>query len=165
MRKLTPKEAKFCDEYIIDLNATQAAIRAGYSEKTAGSIGHENLNKPEIQLHIKELQKDLSDRTKITQEMVINELAKIGFSDIKNYYQAGENQKSITTLEDKVSGAIKEIKITSFKTEHGISTTKEIKLHDKIAALDKLGRHLGVFEKDNHQKVINVNIVDVPDQE
>ena len=63
---LNDKQQRFCEEYVIDLNATQAAIRAGYSEKTAYSIGNENLNKPEIQKLIEELQSDKSDELNIT---------------------------------------------------------------------------------------------------
>lgn len=68
---LTPKQQRFVDEYLIDLNATQAAIRAGYSEKTSYSIGQENLNKPEIILAIEKRQSKLQAKTEITQEWVL----------------------------------------------------------------------------------------------
>lgn len=74
MAKLTPKQQRFVDEYLIDLNATQAAIRAGYSAKTAYSIGIENLRKPEIQKAIQEARTKLSSRTEITQDMVLERL-------------------------------------------------------------------------------------------
>jgi phage terminase small subunit len=69
---LTPKQERFCQEYIIDLNATQAAIRAGYSEKTAYSIGDENLKKPEIASHIQVMLDERSERTEITADYVLN---------------------------------------------------------------------------------------------
>lgn len=72
MAKLTAKQQRFVDEYLKDLNATQAALRAGYSEKTAYSVGHENLKKPEIQKAIQEAQNKRSERTEITQDFVIN---------------------------------------------------------------------------------------------
>ncbi|RFC65006.1 terminase small subunit [Fulvimarina endophytica] len=69
--KLTPKQARFVEEYLVDLNATQASIRAGYSDKTAYSIGHELLGKPEIQAAIAAAQTARSERTEITADMVL----------------------------------------------------------------------------------------------
>ena len=74
MAKLTPKQQRFVDEYLIDLNATQAAIRAGYSEKTAYSIGDENLKKPEIKKAIEQAQQERQKRTLVTQDDVIRGL-------------------------------------------------------------------------------------------
>lgn len=149
---LTAKQKRFCEEYLIDLNATQAAIRAGYSEKTAGQIGEQNLKKLEIKAFIKEGQKKQSERTNITADMVIQELAKIGFSDIKNYFEGDENQKDITTLDNRLSAAVSSIKVTESSGKDWSKTTKEFKLHDKVKALEDLGKHLGVFERDNKQK-------------
>lgn len=86
---LSPKQAQFVREYLIDLNATQAAIRAGYSEKTAYSIGHENLSKPEIAEAIAVAQAERAKRTEITADMVLSELAKIGFADIRKAVKWG----------------------------------------------------------------------------
>ena len=74
MAKLTPKQQRFVDEYLIDLNATQAAIRAGYSEKTAYSIGDENLKKPEIKKAVEQAQQERQKRTLVTQDDVIRGL-------------------------------------------------------------------------------------------
>ena len=76
MANLTPKQQRFVEEYLIDLNATQSAIRAGYSEKTAYSVGHENLKKPEIQKAIVEAQESLSSKTQLTVDMVVQGLLK-----------------------------------------------------------------------------------------
>ncbi|MEQ1349625.1 terminase small subunit [Acinetobacter junii] len=76
MANLTPKQQRFVEEYLIDLNATQSAIRAGYSEKTAYSVGHENLKKPEIQKAIQEAQEILSNKTQLTVDMVVQGLLK-----------------------------------------------------------------------------------------
>ena len=78
---LTDKQKRFCEEYLIDLNVTQSAIRAGYSEKTAYSIGNENLKKPEIQNHISKLMEIQSRRTGITADKIIDELGKVAFAD------------------------------------------------------------------------------------
>ena len=61
-KKLTDKQQRFCEEYVIDLNGTQAAIRSGYSSKTARSISNENLTKPDIREYISELQKEIQER-------------------------------------------------------------------------------------------------------
>lgn len=79
---MTDKQKKFCEEYLLDMNATQAAIRAGYSEKTAYSIGNENLKKPEIKNYIEERQKDLQEASGITKEAVIEQLKKYGLAVI-----------------------------------------------------------------------------------
>lgn len=82
MAKLTEKQKRFADEYLIDLNATQAAIRAGYSEKTANRIASENLSKLDIRNYIQECMKERQERTEITQDMIIDELRKLGFADM-----------------------------------------------------------------------------------
>jgi phage terminase small subunit len=77
MSKLTDKQEMFCKEYIIDLNATQAAIRAKYSEKTAGVIGLENLGKPLIQARLSELMKERSERVQIDADWVLRQAVKV----------------------------------------------------------------------------------------
>ena len=90
MAKLTPKQKAFVDEYLIDLNATQAAIRAGYSTKTARKIGQENLTKPDIQTEIQKRIKDRKKRTEITQDFVLNELYAIASSNGSDFAQVIE---------------------------------------------------------------------------
>lgn len=99
MEKLTVKQERFCTEYIIDLNATQAAIRAGYSKKTANRIASENLSKPDIQRKIQELQQERAERTEITQDRVLKELAGIGFAPItKGKIKAADKTKALELL-------------------------------------------------------------------
>ena len=99
MAKLTAKQEIFCREYIIDLNATQAAIRAGYSSKTANRIASENLSKPDIQRKIQELQQERAERTEITQDRVLKELAGIGFAPItKGKIKAADKTKALELL-------------------------------------------------------------------
>ncbi len=76
MAKLTPKQQRFVEEYLIDLNATQSAIRAGYSAKTAQEIGSENLSKPMVAKAIAEAQEKLSNKAQVTVEMVVQGLLK-----------------------------------------------------------------------------------------
>ena len=99
MAKLTAKQERFCREYIIDLNATQAAIRAGYSKKTANRIASENLSKLDIQKKIQELRQERAERTEITQDKVLKELAGIGFVPItKGKIRAADKTKALELL-------------------------------------------------------------------
>lgn len=82
---LTPKQGRFVQEYLVDLNATAAAIRAGYKEKTASQIGHNLLQKPAISAAIQEAQADLAKRTEITQEYVLAKLKEIADADAADY--------------------------------------------------------------------------------
>lgn len=85
MKKLNPKQTRFVQEYLIDLNATQAAIRAGYSKKTARSIGQRLLTNVDIAAAISEAQKTIAERVGITLERWLNELSLIFFADMQNY--------------------------------------------------------------------------------
>ena len=85
---LTAKQQRFVDEYLVDLNATQAAIRAGYSERTARAIGQENLTKPDIEAAIQAALRDRQARTEITQDTVVEELTKIGLAEAHDYSDA-----------------------------------------------------------------------------
>ena len=139
MAKLTPKQERFCEEYLIDLNATQAAIRAGYSEKTAREQAAQNLSKLNIQEKIAELKAERSKRTEITQDRVIKELAAMAFAKATDYARVKGGLVFITPtaeLTPTQQAAIVGIK----QTQAGI----EIKLA-KDRALEMLGRHLGMF--------------------
>jgi phage terminase small subunit len=142
---LTPKQQKFIDEYLVDLNATQAAIRAGYSEKTAAAIAGENLSKPMIREGIQKAFEDRANRTKTTQDRVVLELARIAFASIGTMATwSGDNIVLVDseTLSDDDKAAIQEIT----KTETPNGPNLKIKLADKLNALEKLGRHLGMFQ-------------------
>lgn len=150
--KLTPKQVRFVEEYIIDLNATQAAIRAGYSKKTARAIGQENLTKPDIQAAISAAQEARSIRTEITQDMVLEELAKIGFANMKNYMGItgdGDPFMDLSTLTEAQAAALAEVTVEDFKDGRGEDARDvrriRFKLYDKRAALVDIGRHLGMF--------------------
>ena len=81
MPKLTNKQKRFCEEYLIDLNATQAAVRAGYSEKTADRIANQNLKKLEVQQYLQKLMQERSERTKISADDVVREHERIAMTD------------------------------------------------------------------------------------
>lgn len=150
---LTDKQAAFVEEYLIDLNATQAAIRAGYSEKTAHVIGSENLGKPEIQVAVQAAMEARSKRTKITADRVLQELARIGFADIRELFHWDEERAVYVPSRDLTedeAAAISEVQAetTHYERDDGERETKiklKLKTYDKLSALDKIGKHLNLF--------------------
>ena len=163
---LTDKQKKFADEYLIDLNATQAALRAGYSERTARFIGAENLKKPNIQAYITERQKAREKRTEITQDMVLREIANIAFSNAADYARVIEKRATLIVegeqipLYDADGNPLMyrdvELVLTDELTEEqkkAIAVIKkgrdgyEVKPYDKLKALELLGKHLGMWDK------------------
>lgn len=141
---MTERMKKFCEEYLIDLNATQAAIRAGYSVKSASTIGQENLQKPEIQNEIQRLTAIQSRRTGITADRVLMELAKIAFVNPMNVLNSDGTIKASASDDDK--SAIQGIKYRYSDFDNGSSSESEVRLYDKTKALELLGRHLGLFD-------------------
>lgn len=157
MAGLTAKQEAFVQEYLVDLNATQAAIRAGYSEGTARAIGFENLTKPNIVEAIEEAMRARSDRTQVTADKVLTELAKIAFTDIRKAVRWGRSPIDTESenaspnglgiypvelipsdeIDDDVAAAVSEVSLTQ--------TGIKIKMHDKRAALVDIGKHLGMF--------------------
>lgn len=158
--KLTPKQTAFVQEYLIDLNATQAAIRAGYSEKTSYSIGQENLNKPEIQEAVQKAMEERSKRTEITQDRVLKELALIGFLDIRDAFDESGNLIPIKNMPEDVARAIGGIDHSVIGSdEEKVGVTSKIKLIDKKGTLELMGRHLKMFtDKVEMEGNVSVNI-------
>lgn len=153
-KELTGKQELFCIEYMVDLNATQACIRAGYSEHTAKDIGCQNLAKLNIQERIQELMKRRSDKTGITAEKVINEIAKIAFSNMQDFTDNSNGVVNINNLDQDKTACISSIETSKMvigEGEGSVTFTK-VKLYDKLSALDKLAKHLGMYERDNSQK-------------
>ena len=161
---LTAKQQRFVDEYLIDLNATQAAIRAGYSAKTADQQASRLLTNVKVREYLAQRQTDRAQRTEITQDMVLKELAKIGFSDIRKVVRWGETQVRMVDgegdepedmapyhglalidsaeVDDATAAAIAEVS----QSRDGL----KVKLHDKKGALVDIGRHLGMFSPPGH---------------
>ena len=139
---MTKKQKRFIEEYLIDLNATQAAIRAGYSPDTAKSIGSENLTKPDIQARIAKAMAERSRRTGVNADRVVMELAKIAFVNASDVIDAETaTLKPDAARED--TAAIQSVKVKTFG-EDGLE--REIKMADKLKALELLGKHLGMFK-------------------
>lgn len=140
---MTDKQKRFCEEYMIDLNATQAAIRAGYSPKTAQQTSHENLLKPVIQNYISQLQAKQSRRTGVSADRVVRELARIAFVNAGDLIDPETASVKLDASRDDLA-AVQSVKVKTFG-EDGLE--HEVKLADKLKALDLLGRHLGLFSR------------------
>ncbi|MFR4808054.1 MAG: terminase small subunit [Peptostreptococcus anaerobius] len=139
MAKLTDKQRRFVEEYLIDLNATQAAIRAGYSVKTAKEIAAQNLTKLNISNEIAKAMAERSRRTGVSADRVIEELAKM-VVNICDVVDVTTGRVCLGAKKDDLA-SVQSIKIK--ETEFG--TEQEIKLYDKKSALELLGKHLGIF--------------------
>lgn len=167
--ELTPKQQRFCEEYLIDLNATQAAIRAGYSEKTARNIAGNLLTKINIQEFIAQKQTKRSEKVEITAADVLNEYKIIGFSCIEDYFDIDENTgemklKSFDRMPPGASRAIEWIKqdrvLKEDKSGDAILLYDKvtIKLWNKSQALEMISRHTGGFvEKKQVDSNVNIN--------
>ncbi len=140
---MTKKQERFVEEYLIDLNATQAAIRAGYSPDTAQEQGSRMLSNVMVKKEIDKAIAERSKRTGVNQDRVIQELAKIGFVNITNVVDSTGKIKDDATDEDKA--CIESIKYKRSDTDAGSSVEREVKIASKLRALELLGKHLGMF--------------------
>lgn len=158
---LTPKQARFVEEYLVDLNASAAARRAGYSENTAYDIGHENLRKPKIKSRIDAALAERSKRTQVSADRVIEELARIGFADVNEVAWWSEEGVRFTPSADltpEQTAAIERVKSKrkTYTQDDGTvveTVDLEVKMHSKLDALKKLGEHLGLWRDDRELRI------------
>lgn len=143
MARLTKKQQLFIQEYLIDLNATQAAIRAGYSVESAREIGCENLTKPNIQNEIAKAMAERSKRTGVNQDRIILELARLAFVNMTDIVDDKGKIKDTATDDDL--SCIEGIKYKHSDTDSGHIVEREVKIGSKIKALELLGKHLGMW--------------------
>ena len=142
--KLTAKQERFVAEYLVDLNATQAAIRAGYSKRNADKIGSELLGKTRVAESIKEAQSRREKRTEITQDKVLREIALIAFLDARKVMSWGP--RGVTFLDsDSLSEDVARCVVEASQTVTPHGGTIRVKMADKLSALKLLGEHLGIF--------------------
>ena len=135
------RHERFCQEYLIDLNATQAYIRCGYKTKNPNSRASELRAKQNISARIGELQAEVSARTGVNQERVIRELARVAFLDPTKLIDTLDATVLVDATKDDLAA------IASVKVKSGSDwTEREIKLADKLKALELLGKHLGMFQ-------------------
>lgn len=165
------KKASFVEAYIVNGgNATQAAVAAGYSEKTAYSQGPRLLKDVEVQAAIQARQAELADKHELTTDSVLRALSRIVHSDPRKFYRPDGSLKNVTELDDDAALSLAGVEVVEMAggmqidAESGPSHvpmyTKKVKFWDKNAAIEKAMKHLGMFEKDNEQQktpaVINI---------
>lgn len=141
--KLTKKQQLFVDEYLIDLNATQAAIRAGYSAKTADQQGSRMLTNVKVQQAVAKAMADRSKRTGVNQDRVVLELAKLAFVKMTDIVDSHGRIRNTATDDDLA--CIESVKYKSSESDTGSSIEREVKISPKLKALELLGKHLGMW--------------------
>lgn len=137
---LNPKQLRFCAEFVIDSNGTQAAIRAGYSEKAAGQIASALLRKANVAAEIERLRSRVATKLEVTAERVLGELAKIAFADVRKVaaWDGGlVVLRQSEEIDDDTAAAIESVG----RTDTGVKVT----MHSKTRALELLGKHLGLY--------------------
>lgn len=141
---LLASEAVFVLEYLKDSNATQAAIRAGYSPRSAKVYGCKLLAQPHVRAAMERKQAKLAAKLEISTERVLLEFARIGFASVRGLYHDNGVPKLVDEIDADTMAAISSIE----PTEHG----RKVRMHAKFPSLDALAKHLGLFKEDNKQK-------------
>ena len=153
--RLTAKQERFVEEYLLDLNASAAYQRAGYRARgnSAEASASKLLRNHKVAARIAELRAERSERTKVTADMVVAELARIGFSNMVRFASWGESGvrlKSSDELEEADAACVAQVQATKTTSQDRYGNTVEtenttFRLHDKPGALNSLGKHLGIF--------------------
>ena len=138
------KQDVFVDEYLIDLNATQAAIRAGYSVKTADQQGSRLLANVKVQSKIAQAMAERSKRTGVNQDRIVMELAKMGFVNPADVIDLNTGEVLPTASEDDLA-CIQSVKVKKTTKGKSVIEEREVRFYDKGRALEKLGQHLGMW--------------------
>jgi phage terminase small subunit len=145
-RQLTPRQQAFVREYLIDLVASDAAIRAGFSAKSAKAIAFNLMQRPAIAAAIKAGMEARERRTYITQDRVLQEIARIAFADVRSLYDASGALKAPKDLTPEAAAALAAVDVSEVGGgDAPVIITKKAKLHDKVAALTLAARHLGML--------------------
>ncbi|HEV6964622.1 terminase small subunit [Roseateles sp.] len=155
-KPLSDKQRLFVAEYMVDLNATQAAVRAGYSERTAHAIGSELLQNPLVQAELQAAMKARAAKVEATAERVLLEVARIGLSDVRRLFDARGNMRPLHELDDDIAAAVASVEVFEEYSGQGkdrvlVGHVRKVKLWDKNSAAEKLMKHLGMFKEENEQ--------------
>jgi len=143
-RRLRPRQQKFVELYVVDLNGTQAVIGAGYRARNAAGSAVALLRRPEIAAAVEKALAARREKTRITGDRVLAEYGHIAFADIRNFAEWGP--EGVTLRDKKELSAADAAAIADIQPSNGNGKGARIKLYDKKAALDALARHLGLFD-------------------
>ena len=146
MRKLNDKQKRFVYEYSLDLNATQAAIRAGYAQKTAYSQGQRLLKNVEISAEIGRMRKETEKRTEVTLDRIIAEYSRVAFTGLSKFIRINEEGHPVLDLSGCAPRDLDLLAELQVDDDGKIQRIR-IKQLDKLKALEALGKHLGLGEK------------------
>lgn len=157
---MNEKHQRFVAEYLVDLNATQAAIRAGYSPKTAHVQGSQLLDNPKIAAAIAAGKSKQLAKAEITAQRVLDEIGRLAFSDVRGLFDADGNLKPIHTLTDEQAAAIASLEVIKKNAEAGdgkIDTVHKLKVWDKTRSLEMLAKHFALLtERVEHSGDIGI---------
>ena len=142
---LTPKQQRFCDEYLIGLNATKAALRAGYSASTA--LNGKLMTLPKIKNYLQQRTEQASSQLQVTHQMILAELSKIAFANMGNYFDADGKVKPMNALTDDAKAALWNFSVS----DNGEECTVKIRLNNKLSALEKIAKYLKFYEAEAPQ--------------
>jgi phage terminase small subunit len=144
---LGPRQERFVEEYLVDLNAKQAAIRAGYSPKTAEAQGSRLLRHVKVQRALTARMAARSQRTEIAADRALLEIARIGFSDLRRLFHQDGRLKHPHEWDDDTAASIASVEIVTRNLGDGeVEHVHRIKLWDKGRALEQLCKHLGLYQ-------------------
>lgn len=165
MGKLNDRQKRFADEWLIDMNGTQAAIRAGYSEKTANEQAARLLANVSIQEYLEGKREKLAEKVEITQERILQELAFMAFSDPRAYFHPDGTMKGIHELDNGSAAALASLEIeevfSSGKDKKKSGEIKKFKRWDKRAAIETLNKMLGFNAPEKHQHDVGPTFLDL----
>lgn len=174
-KELNPKQERFCEEYLIDLNATQAAIRAGYSAKTAQEQSSRLLSNVMVQRRIQELQDKRSNAVRIDAESILKELYDLAMVDITQAYDDAGWLKPLSEIPKEVRKAISALEVSELfdgqgEDKHIIGVNKKMKFYDKNKSLELLGKHLTLFTDKTevtgpNNGPIQIDVADMSDEQ
>lgn len=158
---LTPKQAAFCEEYLVDFSAAAAAVRAGYSPRSAYTDGPRLLTYAQVRARVDELKAERSRRTGITADRVLQELARIAFVDASQVLDV-EDGSIVPAAGADDRAAIQAVRVKRTTTKTGETVEREVRLHDKIRALEQLCKHLGISEGSIAAGQDDTGVVEIP---
>lgn len=139
---MNPKQKLFCAEYLKDLNATEAAKRAGYTENRSKEMGYQLLHKPALSAYVQAEMAKREKRISLSADKVLNELARIAFLDPRKFYDKEGNLKKIQDLDDDTAAVLAGVEVdTKTSKDETLTTTKKIRYSDKVRALELLAKY------------------------